>query len=203
MSLRVLALASLALAAAPSVARAEAAFVPPVRFDIGSIALRGEHGTSLSTQMLIGLHWASLHPGNPTWDVGLGLVTAYTSLPDNLRFTDGRKDTDGYVGATGGYLELGKRIAGGEHWRTWLSGRGELTRGELVGRHFTAVGAAARLTTELFTGLAGGGRGGLILGAAGIGVYAEATYREQPSQLGETGFGAGVSFRLPLILATR
>ncbi|MEZ4365865.1 MAG: hypothetical protein R2939_06210 [Kofleriaceae bacterium] len=59
------------------------------------------------------------------------------------------------------------------------------------------------MTTELYAGVAGGGNNGFAIGSAGIGLYAEASYREQPANLAELGFGAGVSFRLPLVVAVR
>ncbi|MEZ4365866.1 MAG: hypothetical protein R2939_06215 [Kofleriaceae bacterium] len=87
--------------------------MPPVRLDLGTLAMRDEGAPAMASELLVGLHWASLHPGDPGVDVGVGMVMTFTSLPDDLRLPGARKDVDGYVGTTGGYLELAKKIAGG------------------------------------------------------------------------------------------
>ena len=189
---------TLLLVAAP--AHAKGAFVPPLRFDVGSLAINSDTEILTGTEMLIGIHWASIHPGSPKFDIGVGFVSTFTELPDALVLGGRRMDSDGFVTANGGYLELATRLAGGDHWRTWLSGRGEMSSGSLGGQRFSSLGGATRITTELFAGVAGSGGNGIMFGSFAIGLYVEAAHRQLPANIGQSGFGGGLTLRLPLIL---
>lgn len=191
-----------------TVGRAEAGgglFVPPLRAEVGSSMNVGPTGPYPSADMSVGVHWASLSPRKSAFDVGVGFSSSMAQDPAGRPPTHaGRGAAPAPIVASGGYLELAARVRDGKHWRTWLGGRGELSTGERFGRQVSSVAASARISTELFGGVAGGGGDGLILGTFAIGLYVEAKYREfGDGAPGATSFGAGVSGRLPLILVAR
>jgi len=96
----------------------------------------------------------------------------------------------------GGFVELGLRVGGGEGWRVWASPRFEA--GMVSGDAF--VGAAGRLTAQVWAGLRGPCHGGPsgIFGVAALGLWAEAGAR----RLGDRDarfVSAGLELRVPLI----
>ena len=177
-------------------------FVPPLRAELGSSLNVGPSGPYASADMSVGIHWASLSPRESAVDLGIGITTSMAQDPSGGAPARASKvDHPTIITATGGYLELAARVRNGRRWRTWLGGRGELASGERNGRSVSIVGASARLSTELFGGVAGAGSSSIVLGTFAIGVYVEAKHREYgDGGLGSSGFGAGVSARLPLIL---
>ena len=83
--------------------------------------------------------------------------------------------------------------------------RGELLKGTIDARTFSAIGGAVRFSAEIF----GSGVGGhsdhnsvaIFAGTVSFGVYLEASHRDIALELGPTGITGGFSFRLPFILA--
>ena len=102
----------------------------------------------------------------------------------------------------GGYLELAKTLHGStSHWRTWIAARGELLHGAVNDRAFSAIGAAIRLSSEIYLSGAAGGHNAVACGTLAVGVYVEASHRDIAPELGPDGVTSGISIRLPFILA--
>jgi len=171
--------------------------IPPLEFDIGVGAPVGSEVDRLgpSTEILAGLSWASL-AWNPTrFDVGVGYVGSFRTIDDP------NSPMDTSVSMHGAYLSLGKTLQSEKHWRTWFHARGELLRAYAGNERFGTSGAALRVSTELFAQGIQTGRGGGIVGAVAIGLYAEVNFRDVPAPLGRTGFVTGLSCRLPFLIA--
>ena len=169
--------------------------IPPVEIDIGVGAPVGAEHLAPSTEVLAGIHWASLAWRPTRLDVGLGYVGSFRTLDNPYRLDDDE------LRIHGGYLTIGTTIASGSHWRTWFAARGELLRAYDGHRELSALGTALRISTELFGATKTGGRNVGILGTVALGVYVEAVYRDLPSELGTTSFTSGISCRLPFIIA--
>jgi hypothetical protein len=191
-------------------ARAEAGgfflMVPPMRVDIGALTATGD-GVHMGTQVLAGVHLASVWPDDLPIDVGVGVVGAFIgdgdgSDPiDKARVDESSKDPS----FVGGYFDLSSRLAHGRHWRTWAGARGEMLRSDFEGSSRIGLGAGARLAAEVFVGgggAAGGGSGGgVAVGVFALGVYADVSHRDLDGPLGGFGVSSGVTLRVPFILA--
>lgn len=180
--------------------------VPPVAAEVGAGAPIGVATQSAnSTELRIGVHSASLYWKPTRFDVGVGYAGSFRSLPtDTLART-----TDQLAGPTlslsGLYASFAYAIENHRHWRTWLGARVDTLTGEYQGRSLNVIGGAIRLSAEIYHAgaHAAGGRNvlGLMAGAWALGVYVEGTARTLPDELGPVGIGAGVSMRVPFILA--
>ena len=171
--------------------------IPPLEFDIGVGAPVGANVDRIapSTEVLAGVHWASLAWKPTRFDVGVGYVGSFRTIDNPMRLRDDE------VRIHGGYLSLSTTIASGNHWRTWLSARGELLRAYHGGRELSALGTSLRIATELFGATATGANKVAIVGTIAIGVFVEATYRDVPDELGALGVTSGISCRLPFMVA--
>lgn len=171
--------------------------IPPVEIDVGAGAPVGaaaeKHGPS--TEILAGIHWASLAWKPTRFDAGVGYVGSFRAIDNPTKLEDDE------LRIHGGYLQLGTTIASGSHWRTWFAARGELLRAYDGRRELSALGTAVRLSTELYNATLGGGRNTAIVGTVALGIYVEAVYRDLPSELGTTSFTSGISCRLPFLVA--
>ena len=179
---------------------------PPAEVDVGAGVPIGSTQVGSSTEVLAGIHWASLYWHPTHFDVGIGYVGSFRSvLPGYaLRATDGGDSNMNRLALDGAYLSLGYAIESHRHWRTWLDARVETMEGSLDGATFPVLGEALRVSSEVFTAGAaaagGSGGGALVAGTLSIGVYVEAVHRDLPAELGPTGVTAGISMRIPLIL---
>ncbi len=204
--MRVLTVVIALVAGSASLARARggALFIPPIEVDAGTGAPIGEPAavTGATTEMLIGLHWASLAWMPTPIELGVGYIEHSQALasPEFARTT---MRVDEHLRLSGGYFTVGYAVVQHRHWRTWLAARGELLKARMPDREFSTRGGAVRLATELFASVHGmgghGGAGGIIAGTFAIGFYIEAARRELPQELGATEVTAGLTFRLPLI----
>ena len=172
-----------------------AILIPPVEIDIGVGAPVGGEHLAPSTEVLAGIHWASLAWRPTRLDVGIGYVGSFRALDNPYKLEDDE------LRLHGGYFQLGTTIASGSHWRTWFAARGELLRAYDGDRELSALGTAVRISTELFGSTKGGGRNAAIVGTVALGIYVEAIYRDLPSELGTTSFASGITCRLPFIVA--
>jgi hypothetical protein len=179
--------------------------IPPVEVDMGIGAPVGpaiDH-VGPSTEILAGLHWASLAWKPTRFDVGFGYVGSFRAIDrDGIRAFRGdpMSQTD-QLHLNGGYLTLGTTIASQKHWRTWFSARGELLHANDGEQTWSALGGALRISTEVYASTLSGGHNSGVCGTVAIGLYAEATYREVPVDLGPHGFTTGVTVRLPFLFA--
>jgi hypothetical protein len=171
--------------------------IPPVEIDVGVGAPIGPAVERLapSTEILAGVHWASLAWRPTKLDVGIGYVGSFRFIDDPMALEDRE------LRVHGGYFSLATTIARQNHWRTWLVARGELLRAYDGERVLSALGGSLRISTELFASGATGDRGLAVVGTLALGIYVEATYRDLPAELGPFGVTSGVTCRLPFIVA--
>ena len=188
-------------------ARGGGIVIPPLEVDLGATApVGGGEAVGPSMDLLIGLHWATIYWKPTSFEIGVGYVGSFRTVDRGFRLLE-RATTplrEEELTLDGGYLTLGRTIVNQPHFRTWVEARGELLRGDLGGRSFSAAGGALRLAAELYgsTAQAGGSGGaiGIVAGTIAIGVYIEASHRDIASELGPTGVTTGVSFRVPFVL---
>jgi hypothetical protein len=169
--------------------------IPPVEVDLGVGVPVGATDLPPSTEVLAGVHWASLAWKPTRVDVGIGYVGSFREIDDPMRLADRS------ITLHGAYFALGTTIARGQHWRTWLTARGELMHGNDEHHEFSVLGSALRVATEIYGSGASGGRNALLVGTFALGIYVEATYRDVPAAYGPFGLSSGVSCRLPFLVA--
>jgi hypothetical protein len=178
---------------------------PPAKMDFGYLTFATEDGTYAGMQWLVGLNWATIYPRKTRFDIGIGYVGAAVQDP----FAGERpQPTHPVKGVTvlpeerapllmhGGYLEMSTRIAAGSHWRTWFSARGELLSVDGKG----SLGAAARVSTELWHGWLESDRGGILCGVLSLGLWVEGSARELGDRAVVAAASAGMSLRIPLLV---
>jgi hypothetical protein len=179
--------------------------IPPAEVDVGAGTPSGSAVIGPSTEVLAGVHWASLYWHPTRVDVGIGYVGSFRQvLPDYaLRAVDPNVKSE--LSLNGAYLSLGYAIESHPYWRTWLDARVETLHASVNNQDFNALGAALRIASEVYvSGAAGDGGGGSVVGVAGtfaLGVYVEAVHRDLPAELGPNGVCAGLSMRIPFIIA--
>ncbi len=201
-----LAVLAVLLAASTAHAGGGAIAVPPMEVDVGAGSPIGAAVAGPSTEVLAGIHWASLYWHPTKVDVGIGYVGSFRPvLPGYEARSTMDTSADNILRLDGGYLSIGYAIESHRYWRTWLDARVETLHASVNQTSFNALGAALRISTEVFVaGAAGGGGGGggvLCAGTFALGVYVEAVHRDLPAELGSNGLSAGLSMRLPFILA--
>jgi len=182
---------------AGNAAAGRGAFIPPLEVELGHAVTGAPDGRQLeSTQLLVGLSWASLYPKPTPVDVSVGVISTFRPADETMataRVVAEEEDES----AVGGYIDVAVRGAAGKYWRTWIGGRGELMdHGRVSG-----LGGAARASIEIWTGTAAGDRNALILGTVALSAWAETGLREQPTGGTASFVAAGLGMRLPLILA--
>jgi len=198
--------AAVLLAASTASAGGGAMFIPPAEVDVGVGAPLGATAQyRSSTEVLAGVHWASLYWHPTHFDVGLGYVGSFRQLDPTSSLRSSMPDPNANeLSLNGGYISMAYAIESHKHWRTWLGARVESMEASLDGNSFAVLGEAVRLDGEIFTtgaaGAGGSGGGALVAGALSIGVYVEASHRDLPAELGPNALTAGVSMRIPFIL---
>ena len=197
--MRVAGLVALVLAVTSVSARAGGNAIgwPPAKVDVGYLTFATGDGIYSGGQVLVGLNWATIYPRRTWFDIGLGYVGAWMDDPFPRLQPSPKVDAGPpTMRLHGGYLELAGRVASGKWWRTWLSGRGELSSFDGA----PSLGAAARVSTELWGGVLEGGRNGVLVGVFAFGVWVEASARELGKRdVMVTAASAGLSVRVPLL----
>ena len=183
--------------------------VPPVEMDVGGTVPIDGATNGPSMDLLVGMHWASLAWKPTRFDVGVGYAGSFRDLPASrgvYRTADTLTiEVEPQLRMHGMYFSLAYAIENHRYWRTWIGGRVEGLNGDYQGRSLTAVGGSVRIAAEIYT--AGADAAGdhnllaFMAGAWALGVYVEGTARSLPDELGPIGVGAGVSMRVPFILA--
>ena len=204
--MRVLAVAAVIAAASTAHANSGAIAIPPMEVDIGAGTQVGAATVGPSTEILAGIHWASLYWHPTHVDVGIGYVGSYRPvLPGYAARETVASAMDNELMLNGTYVSLGYTVDSRSFCRTWLDARVEALRGSVNQQSFNALGAALRISSELYvSGAVASKGGGGFVGMAGtwaLGVYVEAVHRALPPELGSTGVTAGMSFRVPFIIA--
>jgi hypothetical protein len=176
-----------------------AVFIPPMEVELGHAVSGAPDGTQdESTQLLVGVSWASLWPKPTPVDFSIGVISTFRPAPDDTLAARGSTAPapDGET-ACGGYIDVAVRGASGKHWRTWIGGRGEL----MDHGRISALGGAARASVEVWAGTAAGDRNALLVGTVALSAWAETGLREQPYGGAASFVAAGLGVRVPLILA--
>lgn len=200
----------LAIAVSTADAKGGAIALPPMRVEVGTLfPIGGGEAVEPATEFLIGMHSSALAWWPTSFDIGVGYIGSERTLVQGYRKTVARTRQptvgDDTFSLDGGYLSLGRTLARQPHFRTWIELRGELLKGTIDARAFSAIGGAVRLSAEIF----GSGVGGhsdhnsiaMFAGTVSLGVYLEASHRDIALELGPTGISGGISIRLPFILA--
>ena len=185
--------------------------LPPLEVDVGATAIvRGGEAVGASTELLVGVHWASLIWKPTTWDIGVGFVGAYRPIRPGYRSLSERqgfeKDTaDPKLTMKGMYLTISRTVVTHGSFRSWIELRGELLRAETPTSTFSALGGAVRFAAELYWSGVGGASDknaiALFAGTWAIGLFVEGSHRELATELGPTGLTTGLSIRIPFLLA--
>jgi hypothetical protein len=169
---------------------------PPLRADVG--AAKRLEADQPFLRASIGAHAASLalSPDLPV-DAGAGYV-AYT----RARGTGASRVSETVQGA---YAEASTRVVGGDYWRVFAGGRGEVLFPELAGER-TGYSVLGRASAELmlpveFQPVAGVSSKGAYLGVAygmiGVGAYLESGIQQLPSGVSSGIVGGGLTLRVP------
>ena len=184
--------------------------LPPLEIDIGHhIAVNGGDAVTSSTEILVGVHWASLFWKPTSWDVGIGYVGSRRGLrpayaPTVERSYDATA-AEPQLSMNGTYLTLARTLYTRESFRTWVELRGELLRVDNGLRTFSSLGGAVRFAAEVYWSGIGGVSDrkavALFAGTLALGVFVEGGHRELATQLGPTGVTSGISFRIPFLFA--
>jgi hypothetical protein len=201
----VLALAAV-LATSATAYAGDAVIIPPLEVDtgIGGPIGGGAAVTGVTTEVLAGVHWASLAWRPTKIDIGVGYVGSFrdvipgyaTRIVESSPMASGANNE---LRLDGGYLELGHTLAGStRHWRTWIAARGELLHGSVGESSFSAFGEAVRVSSEIYASGAATG-GGAIVGTFALGVYVEAAHRELSPELGPNSLTSGITVRVPFM----
>ena len=184
--------------------------LPPLEVDIGHhVAVGGGEAVMSSTEILIGIHWASLYWKPTSWDVGVGYVGSRRALrpsfaPTAERSYDATADEPALT-MDGTYLTLSRTMYTRASFRTWVELRGELLRVDNGLRTFSSLGGAVRFAAEVYWAGIGGvsdrNAVALFAGTWAFGVFVEGGHRELARQLGPTGVTSGISIRIPFLFA--
>ncbi|MBL9019488.1 MAG: hypothetical protein JNL83_35190 [Myxococcales bacterium] len=188
--------------------------LPPLEIDIGHhIAINGGDAVTSSTEILVGVHWASLFWKPTSWDVGIGYVGSRRGLrpvyapalaPGGERSYDATA-SEPQLSMDGTYLTLARTLYTRSSFRTWVELRGELLRVDNGLRTFSSLGGAVRFAAELYWAGVGGVSDrkavAVFAGTWALGVFVEGGHRELATQLGPTGVTSGISVRIPLLFA--
>ena len=181
--------------------------IPPAEVDVGvGMPVGGEAVVGSSTEILAGLQWASLYWKPTPVDLGVGYVGSFRQvLPGYAARGEMPAAGDNTLRLNGVYLDLAKTIQQHDHWRMWLAFRGELLSASVHQQSFSALGAAVRVSTEIYAQTVGATGDhdafGAIAGTLALGFYVEASHRELAPELGPNAVTAGLSLRVPFLCA--
>lgn len=191
---------------APGIAAARPGgiIVPPAEIDFGVGTPIGHSDVTASTEFRAGIHWASLYWKPTALDIGAGYAGSWRGVePRAIARTIGDAE-DETLRLDGVYMQVGYAIENERNWRTWVGGRVEAFTGKLDYQDITVIGGALRIATEFYlNSIKGAGSTGMgfYAGTWALGVYVEGVWRTLPAELGPVGVSAGVTARIPFIVA--
>lgn len=156
-----------------------------------------------------GMHWASgTRSRNVPFDIGAGAVYERRAAGQEIQSVPKSASQPAAVEHTvGGYIEAASRLSASGVTRSWIGGRAELLRHLASGESTASL--SARMSWEVYGGGTSAGAEGsgngfaayLAGGTIGIGPYLEAGVRRASAGRTEMLVTAGVSLRLPAIVA--
>jgi hypothetical protein len=179
--------------------------VPPFTLDGGMVADHAQGETRTQGEMLLGINAATMLPYKLPFDIGLGWVVVgdTTQQPDQASAMPLSQEQSGSSVTTtqpgpmtrnGFYIDASGLLAQGDHWRTWLTPRGEIFGGGLYG-------AAVRVSAEVWTPAVGAGGRAAVFGTLALGVWAEAGVRQEPDAVTAHFAASGLEVRVPFMIA--
>lgn len=171
-------------------------FMVPLKIDLGFADVHTQRGFIPGLGGAIGIHWASLSPSPPPFDIGVGLFGAILFVRSD---NDPTTTDSAYYG--GMYLEGAKTLSQGDFTRTWAGVRGEYVGSSAFGVDHKGYGVAGRLSAELFASGVGIEPRGIFVGAYAIGVFAEAAVRDLAPGISDLQILAGLTFRSPFVIS--
>ncbi|HTJ47253.1 MAG TPA: hypothetical protein VL463_34365 [Kofleriaceae bacterium] len=191
-----------------SVAHAgQGAAIPPIKLDFGAVRESVPGDVRDGGETMLGINLATIYPKEMPFDLGIGWINIGTGdKPGEIveaqpLTSTGGSTTPGAVTdhrwTNGWYVEGSGLLAGGEHWRTWLSPRLEMFPGD----DRTNYGAVLRVSSEVWTGGFYSDRGLGVCGVLALGAWAEAGVRQEPNATTAHVAATGLSLRVPLIVA--
>src|SRR4051812_47858265 len=166
--------------------------LPPLEVDIGAnVPVYGGAAVGPSTELLVGVHWASLYWKRTDWDVGVGFVGATKPIRSGYRQVAERSlgeldAVDPTLSMRGMYLTLSRTVFDHDSFRTWIELRGELMRSSTGQNQFSTLGGAVRFAAELYSAGVGGfsdrRAAALFAGTWAVGVFVEGSHRDLASE---------------------
>ncbi|MEZ4366845.1 MAG: hypothetical protein R2939_11220 [Kofleriaceae bacterium] len=172
-------------------------YMLPLKVDLGVLGAGSDRGGLAGAELAIGIHWASLSPQPTNFDIGVGVFGGGMAPINGDTGARGSADDDVVFG--GAYLEVGQTLSRGSFWRTWAAGRGEYMSVDAFDRSQIGLGAAARLSAELYLSGVGIEPRGLFLGTYAIGLYVEGGARDLGDAVSLVQLSGGLTFRTPLV----
>lgn len=201
--MRVGAIAFVGVVCASGVARAgSGAFIPPMKLDVGRMTEHVGGVDRAGGELMLGINLATLYPKPMPFDLGVGWVDvsldggAPAAMPLS-EITDPGPGPAAVTVSDGWYVEASGLLGGGEHWRTWLTSRGEMFHS--AGR--SEYGAFVRVSGELWAGAVGGDHSAAVCGVVSLGAWAEVGERQEPDGERARVAATGLSVRVPLLIA--
>ena len=151
--------------------------------------------------MMLVINLATLYPTAMPFDLGVGWINVDVDggAPAAMPLSEVTVDpapADVTV-SNGWYVEASGLLGGGEHWRTWLTSRGEMFHGAGHGEY----GAFVRVSGELWAGAVGGDHSAAVCGVVALGAWAEVGERQEPDGQRARVAATGLSLRVPLLIA--
>jgi hypothetical protein len=203
--MRALVALAVVLFSMPAAAKPGAIVIPPLAAELGAGTPLTNATAGSSTELRVGGSWASLYWRPTRMDVTFGYAGSFRTLAADGTAARTIDASDRELRLHGVYFDVAYALENHAHWRTWLGARFETLAGHYLDRSLTSIGAALRISSELYsTGIRGGSdnrNAALFAGAFAVGVYVEGIARTLPAELGPVGLGAGVSMRIPFIAA--
>jgi hypothetical protein len=183
--------------------------VPPgeVDYGVGPIVGGASAVTGPSQELLAGVHWASLYWKPTDFDVGIGYIGIWRPVVPGFaaRSSTPSEQVDNVMHADGAYFDVAYTLERHKHWRAWLAGRVEYLSTHVNGEQAFGHGAALRIATEVYSHTLGGVGDhkavAIVAGTLALGFYVEASHRSLAQELGPNAVTAGVSLRVPFMMA--
>jgi hypothetical protein len=177
------------------------AFIPPLKLDVGRMTEHVAGVDRVGGEMMLGINLATLYPKPMPFDLGVGWINVDVDggAPPAMPLSEVTVDPApaAVTVSNGWYVEASGLLGGGEHWRTWLTSRGEMFHGA----GHDEYGAFVRVSGEVWAGAVGGDHSAAVCGVVALGAWAEVGERQEPDGERARVAATGLSLRVPLLIA--